>query len=364
MKYELRDHRVSPTKLLLDPNNPRLQSTLHGSVNCRSEEIADDKVQQKVLSEMLSKEHQVETIVDSIEQSGYLNIDAIFVRRLGNSESFLVLEGNRRTAAIKTLVRRPQSLTADVRASLETIPIKELICDDVANEGEIISRILAIRHINGIKEWSPMLRAFQIYLEYDKQYRQNTGESALSYDSHVADVVARRLNIKRSDLKNAVIIARIFLQVRDAGYAIQSDDFSLIEMTVSRPTLLNEYFEFNEDSLRLSEVGVAKMNDLMIDDTAPIRNPTDHRAFFFVFRWGEDDELLDVENGVVAPKDAKAKIQRRQKARELLFELEDIKYQLEAIKIDQFRGVEAEIQLVREIRDLVEKRLVPLVEMT
>lgn len=358
---ELRDLRVHPSKLCLDPRNPRLESTLHEQRSLAEVDIVSDDVQRRVLSDILKREHQVESVIQSIENSGYLNIDAIFVRRCGSQDKFLVLEGNRRTAAIKSLLPRLASLSDHVRRTLAEIPVKELVCRDREAGNEIVSRILAIRHINGPKEWSPMLRAFQVFQEYQQEFSRSLPRAiTLQYIPRIADVVGARLIIKRADVRTALIIARLFTQLRDAGFQMRSDHYSLLEMTVAKPRLLVEYFEMDEDRLKVSDVGLERINELMIEDDAPVKNPSDHRSFYHVFLGGTEQDVLSVARGTVSPKDAKAKVERRNQIYAFRQTLQDIKERLEELRPADFQGVHEELRLIQSIQELVNNRLVPL----
>ena len=119
----LRPIIVDPSKLLLDPNNPRF-------VTSQEEHIAEERITGPAVivaaSEKMRQERfHVNDIVQSILTNGWQPIDAIFVRMHLPTGHFLVLEGNRRVAAIQSLLAR-EDLPPSVRQALATIEVLEV----------------------------------------------------------------------------------------------------------------------------------------------------------------------------------------------------------------------------------------------
>ena len=108
--------------LYLDPNNPRF-------VDLHSEYVPDDRVPDPVVQEtalsILNSRFGLDRLRLSISVNGYLPVDRIIVRDIGGGK-YVVLEGNRRIAAAKTIPQFTESGVAvdeKVLTSVATIPV-------------------------------------------------------------------------------------------------------------------------------------------------------------------------------------------------------------------------------------------------
>ena len=117
-QYELKDFWVEPEKLLLCPNNPRLKISSFDDLKYSPEELCSNDVQDKLWDLMRKEEHNVSEIIDSIESQGYTNLNSIIIKRVGNTEKFIVLEGNRRTTAIRHWLKNRDELSDEISKTL------------------------------------------------------------------------------------------------------------------------------------------------------------------------------------------------------------------------------------------------------
>jgi len=139
---------IDVNKLRLDPENPRLPEGMDGTV---SEKVVEYYIDNYVLDEL----------VDSYIESGYFQQEPMVVRPSPSEDTYVVLEGNRRLAALIQLLRlpghvaksAPEDVSADVRKRLRKIP-----CLVVQGRGDIAS-YLGFRHIGGLKPWPPEAKA-------------------------------------------------------------------------------------------------------------------------------------------------------------------------------------------------------------
>jgi hypothetical protein len=146
----------------LDPNNPRLvRSPASGNNGDRvSDEVAVDAGVQSDLLDQLRREEEVQALVTRIRQVGFVPIDRIVVRRLaGKPDEYLVLEGNRRIAALKAIRgNRAQflSLPRRIQESIDTIQVLLYAGDDP----EVAWHIQGFRNVGGgIRDWKPLQKA-------------------------------------------------------------------------------------------------------------------------------------------------------------------------------------------------------------
>ncbi|MBA3920664.1 MAG: hypothetical protein H0X31_02725 [Nostocaceae cyanobacterium] len=160
---ELEPRSLSLEQLFLDPNNPRFS-------NERDKVISEIKIPEPKIQEKTQKrieEFGVKEVRDSILRNGFLPMDRIVVRPInGHGEKYVAVEGNRRLAALKSLNRLIEAgeiseegiddeYIEKLKASTQTIEV--LLYKGTTND--ISWRLQGIRHISGIKEWSPAQQA-------------------------------------------------------------------------------------------------------------------------------------------------------------------------------------------------------------
>jgi hypothetical protein len=145
-KYE----RIELKKLLLDPDNPRL-----------AELGIPSGASQYELLKALWDEMAVEEVAMSIAYSGYFEHEPLFVEKKPDG-SFVVIEGNRRLAAVKLLV--DGSLRQKVKA-IRLPTIDSTRAAELAELPVIITtredswRYLGFKHVNGPATWGSYAKA-------------------------------------------------------------------------------------------------------------------------------------------------------------------------------------------------------------
>ncbi len=151
MSIKLKDIRVPLSKLFLDPDNYRVakKTDRHKS---SSAEIRD--LQNEIFGAL--KKQKLADLKDSILKNGFLTVDRIVVTRL--DDDYLVIEGNRRVAAYKSLVLDYE------KGFLEDSKIGDLIEQSHAISAVLIEgsedeirdysdALMGIRHVSGAKKW-------------------------------------------------------------------------------------------------------------------------------------------------------------------------------------------------------------------
>ena len=108
-------------KILVDPNNPRFVG--HDWQTVPDDELDQEHHQEQARSKLL-REFGADKLRANMELNGYLPIDRIIVRKL-KDDLYVVLEGNRRIAAAKTIGKLSSSgekIHEEVLNSLKLIP--------------------------------------------------------------------------------------------------------------------------------------------------------------------------------------------------------------------------------------------------
>ncbi len=144
-----------PDSLLLDAENPRFAG------------LIDSKVSNNELLKKLRKEMYLDELIDSFRENGYYNTEPLLaIKSNKDPKKFIIIEGNRRLAAIKLL------LTDEFKGKVDKKIIKQLSTEipvAVYPSRKTLWTYLGFRHINGPKEWdsySKAVYALTVHVEY------------------------------------------------------------------------------------------------------------------------------------------------------------------------------------------------------
>ena len=170
---------VEPEQLLLDPNNYRFHNLENFRRLINQRKYADPYVQSKTLNLLQSTpEFELQALKDSIATNGFVPLEQIVVEEYDNTSGqkrYLVIEGNRRTAAIKSLLEEFQSGSIEIAdENLQTFTNLQVIELEGSEEERTAFRqtLMAIRHVTGVREWGPYQQAKLIAELYEKVYHQ------------------------------------------------------------------------------------------------------------------------------------------------------------------------------------------------
>lgn len=157
----LRPETVTINQLLLDANNPRF--AIEGEKVYSDKQIGEPEIQEKTLQKMQSGKYAVDELRGNMLKVGFLKIDRIVVRPLsGSSTLYVVLEGNRRTAALKSIVSDiaekeldPDQLDESVRATFDSLEVLVY----TGQEKNSAWLFQGLRHVSGVREWPAYQKA-------------------------------------------------------------------------------------------------------------------------------------------------------------------------------------------------------------
>ncbi len=166
-------NRLAPVSLeldriLLDPNNPRLAEA-RGTVE-PEEHTDDSEVQRDTLGRLKGTGGtDLDDLRASIATVGFLPISFLIVRKHFKSESnkYVVVEGNRRVATIKWIMREaPPGITEETltarRTELQKLSVLELETDENRLEKDRLL-LQGICHMSPTRAWPAYARALACY---------------------------------------------------------------------------------------------------------------------------------------------------------------------------------------------------------
>lgn len=204
--------------LYLDPLNPRLGRNL---ANAKTK-------QDQILDEM--SDWTLDELAISFVENGFWPQEALIVveEKIYGQEQLVVLEGNRRLAALKKLKlavdgKAKEKKWKDIAAAanlsgdfFDRIPYIKV------RDRRAVSAFLGFRHVTGIKEWDPAEKA-----QFIAQLIEDEG---MSYEE-----VMRKIGSKTPTVRSHYIAYKLLLQLEDIeGVAIEKieDKFSVLYLSL------------------------------------------------------------------------------------------------------------------------------------
>ena len=139
-------------KLYFDPNNYRLRSNKNYNFVSTSNLLL--KTTQKKTLNLIRGENnnQIRDLIESIKANGYLKVDNILVRKI-KKDQYVVIEGNRRLAALKFLKGEHEKENnigkLDIKILTKGI---EAVLYDYADEKDYLI-LMGLKHVSGNKKW-------------------------------------------------------------------------------------------------------------------------------------------------------------------------------------------------------------------
>jgi hypothetical protein len=208
---------ASVDELNLDPKNPRL-----GRSNTRLNLSQDDILD-------LMKDWTLDELAVSFIESGFWPQEALVVikERIYGKTGLVVVEGNRRLAALKLLHAAMQGRAVDrkwtellrdgrpSKALFQRIPYFE-----VESRDDLVA-FLGFRHVTGIKEWKPAEKA---------EYIAHLIEGGMNYAE-----VTRKIGSKTPTVRQNYISYQLLLQMEDQeSISIEhvEDKFSVLFLSI------------------------------------------------------------------------------------------------------------------------------------
>ena len=361
--YTLTPRQVKLRQLMLDPNNPRLSLNWCVGKTYSEDQLRSDKMQESMCRCILSRKHRVDKLMDSIAQKGFIRgSQPMIVRRIGECADFLVLEGNRRVSAIRDLMTvKKDDLRPDVIESLRRIPVQvfEYVPNPHYEEEEVVDVLLGTIHIDGPEEWGAMEKSYYIYRSYARELVRMRNTKRFRFDITVAKSAGENYNVSGGDVRKALGIYRVFHQLRNNKYDVSADDYSLIDMAVSRK-VTQEYFEYDTDSLRMTLPGLERFSIACLEPDSPINNPPQFTAFAYVLKNGTAYEITQIMDERKDPQEIKARTRQRLQKRAFIAKLEGIKQDIEGLRPADYRGTQEERRLINDLHRLVTAKLLKL----
>lgn len=189
---------VPYTQLKLDPQNPRLPEEMMGKTTIE-------------LLGLFEREYDLDELAQSYLENGFFTSEALIVNRQDN----VVLEGNRRLAALKYLHHDEDAQHAGIATfdagSSDEERLRDLIEIPVifVDDRESLAPYLGFRHINGPKQWLPSAKARYVW----KRVRNWIESNPESLEDPFY-IIGREIGSNRTGVMNQYLQYAILLEAR------------------------------------------------------------------------------------------------------------------------------------------------------
>jgi hypothetical protein len=251
---QIKPHKVAPKQLLLDPNNYRFHD-LPGYRAVNPTRYAEPGVQERALQFLIDNpSFDLGALRDSIIANGFVPFEQIVVEAYKSDAKppqFLVIEGNRRAAAIQTILRDHEGGALDLRPEvLESL--KSLNVIEITGTKEERSRyqktLMAIRHVAGIREWGPYQQARLVVEMFDNE-------------EHAFGPVAQRIGISSREVARRYRASKALEQMeKDEEFSEYAEPklYSFFHEAVSQPKV-REWLKFSDETYRAEDAGAKRI---------------------------------------------------------------------------------------------------------
>jgi hypothetical protein len=189
---------VQVADLRLDPDNPRLPEDLQGT-------------EQQQLLRYLSDETVLDELIQSFVDNGFFEHEPLIGYEDG--DEIVVLEGNRRLAALKILLGEPEARDEGLEPLLELTPTDERLAElrqvpvYVVADRDEVHKYLGYRHIGGIRTWSAEAKARYLMREADRAFDAGSANPFLE--------VARRVGSNSQGIRNSYTAITLLRHARE-----------------------------------------------------------------------------------------------------------------------------------------------------
>lgn len=222
LQHELRN--IPLEQLYLDPNNYRfIDESLYKPVSI--EQTFDKDVQTRTQKLILGeREENVRDLIESLKKSGWIPVDNIQVREI-EKKRFVVVEGNRRVAALKWLKGQNDSSGYDLGSLNKEIFAKVPV--HLYREADEVHHLvlMGLKHISGNKKWPAINQA--------RFLKELMGKGM------TADDACKSIGISKRELNlslNTLALCDLYI-ASDYGDQFRSDRYNLFREVMNKSEL-------------------------------------------------------------------------------------------------------------------------------
>ena len=220
--------------LYLDPNNYRFADNENHKL-VSEDNLLDAQIQKRTRTFIEGRGNEnIRDLLASFKANGYLDVDIIQVRELGDNK-YLVLEGNRRVTALKNL-QESYEKGFDIGkldpAIFRSVPFE--IHSKEESEKHLI--VMGLKHISGNKKWSVFNQSKLLY-DFLEPYVKSSRDE---YNNKENELVSS-LGITKHRLRSMLRVYNLIQSYKMSDYSEQfsSDMVGIFEEIMKKPVIKN-----------------------------------------------------------------------------------------------------------------------------
>ncbi|MBI5741333.1 MAG: hypothetical protein HZA16_11530 [Nitrospirae bacterium] len=237
-------------------------------MNIPPDRFTDYEIQKHAYNKMMNPRFDVLSLANSIEAVGFLQVDSIVAKNLDNV-NHVVIEGNRRTTALKYIVNQfklGQSLLSE-HSIKQLSNVDILMVDNSEDDIESIGKIIqGIRNVSGVKEWDA----------YQKAQFVNEMITKGKTPSIISKMIGMQVKDINRYYKTYSAMTR-FRKDEEYGSKWKHSYFSYFDEVLKRP-LLRKYLGWDEEKFQFTKTDeLCRFYDWIIPNEDGVAAITDHR---------------------------------------------------------------------------------------
>lgn len=220
--------------LYLDPNNYRfVDNENHRFVG--EDNLLDTQVQKRTRTFIEGRgQENIRDLLASFKANGFLDVDIIQVRELGDNR-YLVLEGNRRVTALKVLQEAFENgfeIGNLDPAIFRSVPFE--IHSKEENEKHLI--VMGLKHISGNKKWSAFNQS-KLLFDFLKPYQDASRDEYVNKENELVN----SLGITKHRLRSMLRVYNLIQSYKMSDYSEQfsTDMVGIFEEIMKKPVIKN-----------------------------------------------------------------------------------------------------------------------------
>jgi hypothetical protein len=368
MPYKINGPKeIDTRKLLLWPDNPRLKSSSFNEVKYTLQQLISPTGQAQIFIQLAQNEqHDVATLVKSMCKVGFMREKAPIVLHHPSIDRYLVLEGNRRLTAIKTIQSDSNlSISPTDRRTLDKIP-----CWLFAHIDKSVALITAIKrmvaevHIKGQKAHTKLQQAHMLYDAYRSNCRQSTTTKAFKIDPEALRLTADILDFPLKALEAEISVVRIYKQLVETygPDSISHKHTERLSWVHKNQAQFKKHFGYDSKTLSFDNLGLEGYYDIFLSNRAAVINPQSFRTFLNIMRADDVSGIDLIRQDPAMLTEISERISNKKEANRFLIGLQVAEKRLRSLTISDFRETKEEIKTIKAIESLVNQKLVRLAD--
>jgi len=226
---------LAPSQLDFDATNPRLGGDRKRLTQAHIQKILE------------GEEHLALELVPSLVANGFIPYEPLIVRKVGSR--YVVLEGNRRLAAVKHILAKKDQYPAEVVKDLTKIPTL-IFKDEGGDQERRIRTYLGVRHLFGFREWPPESKAH--FLDQNISSAQDLAR------------IMKEMNLSKGQVMRYLMPVRIMRATGDVLANFEGKDFWVLGEALGRSDI-REYIKlvYDPNTFDVKSFDLDKFNYLL-----------------------------------------------------------------------------------------------------